>query len=111
MCPDTSWVADFPDGQTILEPNFDGENIRPRNNVNISQFDQPAINGAMARAEVVTGQADRATAWGAIDRSVAGAAPAVPWLWERAIALRSADVKGVIYPVTGNWDLAFCSLK
>jgi peptide/nickel transport system substrate-binding protein len=111
VCPDTSWVADFPDGQTILEPNFNGDNIRPRNNVNISQFDEPAINAAMARAEVVTGQADRAAAWGAIDRSVASVAPAVPWLWQRAVALRSANVKGIIYPLTGDWDLPFCSLK
>ena len=111
VCPETSWVADFLDSQTILEPNFDGGNIRPSNNVNISLLDDPAINAAMARAEVVTGQADRAGAWGAIDRSVASVAPAVPWLWDRAVDLRSADVKGVIYPITGTWDLSFCSLK
>ncbi|HEY1592254.1 MAG TPA: ABC transporter substrate-binding protein [Solirubrobacteraceae bacterium] len=111
VCPETSWGADFLDGQTILDPTFNGRNIRQRDNINQSQLDEPAINAAMARAELVTGQADRAGAWGAIDRSVASSAPAVPWLWSRTVALRSANVKGAIYPLTGGWDLAFCSLK
>jgi peptide/nickel transport system substrate-binding protein len=111
VCPLTSWGADFPDGQTVLEPNFDGKNIRLVNNVNISLLNDSAINDEMARAELVTGQADRADAWGAIDRSVASVAAGVPWLWDRAVALRSANVKGVISPITGSWDLPFCSLK
>jgi peptide/nickel transport system substrate-binding protein len=111
VCPDTSWVADFPDGQTVMEPNFSGRSIHRRNNVNVSLLDVPAINAQMGSAELVTGQADRANAWGAIDRSVSSVAPAVPWLWARTVDLRSADVKGVIDPVTGRWDLAFCSLK
>jgi peptide/nickel transport system substrate-binding protein len=111
VCPATEWGADFPDGQTILDPTFNGQNIRPSDNVNESQLDEPGVNAAMARGELVTGQADRAGAWGAIDRSVASLAPAVPWLWPRTVALRSANVKGVIYSLTGGWDLPFCSLK
>jgi peptide/nickel transport system substrate-binding protein len=111
ICPSLTWHADFPDGETMLAPTFAGASIQARNTANWSQLDNPQVNGKMASASVVTGQTDRADAWGGVDRDVAARAPAVPWLWDRAINLRSANVKGVVNLVRSGWDLAFCSLR
>jgi peptide/nickel transport system substrate-binding protein len=111
VCPNVTWQADFPDAETIFAPTFDGASIQPRNNTNWSLFDDPRINAQIGSASTVTGQADRGEAWGGVDRAVAGQAPAVPWMWDRSVNIRSANVKGVINPQRAVWDVAFTSLR
>jgi peptide/nickel transport system substrate-binding protein len=111
ICPNYGWLKDFADGQTFLDPTFNGKNILPANNSNIAELDDPEINAAMAKAEVLTDPAERAKAWGEIDKMITRLAPVVPWIWDKQPLIRSADVNGVVNRFNSQWDLAFSSLK
>jgi peptide/nickel transport system substrate-binding protein len=111
VCPNAGWYRDFADGQTILDPTFNGESILPEGNSNFSLLDMPAINGAMAKARLVVDPARRATAWGAVDRMVTAQAPAVPLSWDRYPLVRSKDVVGVVARHLARWDTTFTSLR
>ena len=111
VCPNIFWVRDFADAQTMLDPTFNGDNILPRGNVNISELDVPAINNAMAKARLIVDPTARAKAWGAIDRMVTAQAAAVPVSWDRYPLVRSADVVGVVSQYLGQFDPTFTWLK
>ena len=38
----------------------------------------------------------RAQAWGDIDKQVTAQAPAIPWLWDDNVNIRSSNVNGVV---------------
>ncbi len=111
MCTGWGWVRDFPDGQTILDPTFNGEQIKPQGNSNVSQLNVPAINRAMAHAESLSDPAERARAWGEIDRQVTAQAPAIPGIWSNQPVVRSKDVAAVANPNLAGWDFTFTSLR
>jgi len=111
VCPNFGWAKDFNDGQTILDPTFNGKSIVPSNSVNISQLDVPAINEAMDKAEVIVDPGDRAKAWGEIDKQVTAQAPAIPWVWDDNVNIRSKNVNGVVNKFNAQYDLSFTSLE
>lgn len=111
VCPNVGWSTDFNDPQTILDPTFNGDSIRPSNNTNWSQLDVPAINRAMDRAELVNGTAARARAWGGVDRMVTARAPAVPYLWDYQLNVSSENVNAVTSSFHGLTDLSYTSLE
>jgi peptide/nickel transport system substrate-binding protein len=111
ICPNYGWLKDFADGQTFLDPTFNGKNILPANNSNISELNDPKINAAMRDAEVLTDPAERAKAWGEIDKMITAQAPVVPWIWDKQPLIRSADVNGVVNRFNSQWDLSFSSIK
>ncbi len=45
------WLKDFNDGQSMLDPTFNGENVVPENNSNWPQLDVPEINKAIDEAD------------------------------------------------------------
>ena len=51
VCPNVGWVADFADGQAVLDVPFNGKHIDPSGNHNWGQVNDPQINAAMAAAE------------------------------------------------------------
>jgi peptide/nickel transport system substrate-binding protein len=96
----------------VLDAAFNGAAISPENNPNWTQLNDPAIDRAMAKAEVTVGTAQRARAWAAIDRMVTGTAAAIPWLWDKQPNLFSKDVRCVPQLWNqGHCDLAYSSLK
>ena len=111
VCPNIGWVRDFADGQTFLDPTFNGANIQPAGNANVSQLDDPTVNAAIERAKNETDPAARAAAWGAADRAITATAPAVPLVWDKVAMARSADVAAVANESLGVWDFAFTALK
>jgi peptide/nickel transport system substrate-binding protein len=112
VCPNIGWGADFADGQAVLDVPFNGKNIIPSNNNNWGQVDNPAINTAMDRAELLSGQQPRAKAWAAIDRELVADAAAIPADWDKEAAIESQDVAGVGDQWNaGAWDYSFTSLK
>jgi peptide/nickel transport system substrate-binding protein len=111
VCPNMAWGKDFADGQTMLGPLFNGDNIIPQYNSNTAELDVPEINEAMAEAELLTDPADRAEAWGRIDRMVSEQAPVIPWIWDKTPVLHSRDVNGVASEFNALWDLSWTSLK
>jgi peptide/nickel transport system substrate-binding protein len=112
VCPSVGWVADFGDGQAVLDSTFNGASIVPSGNNNWGQVNNPTINKAMEAAELVTGEQARAAAWANIDRELVAAAAAVPYDWDKQPQIRAKDVAGVgdLWN-TGSWDYNFTSLK
>lgn len=111
VCPNVAWGKDFNDGQSLLDPTFNGENILPANNVNWPQLDVPEINEAMVDAQLINDPEERAKAWGEIDTMVTAQAPAVPWTWDNFPNIRSTDVAGVVNLFNAQWDLSYTSLE
>jgi peptide/nickel transport system substrate-binding protein len=112
VCPNVGWIRDFADPQTVLDLAFNGNDIFPENNPNWPQLNDPAINRAMARAELTVGDAARARAWADIDRQVTATAAAVPWLYDRQPNVFAKDVRCVPELWNqGHCDFAYSSLK
>ncbi len=111
VCPNVGWLKDFADAQTLLDPTFNGKNIIPANNSNWSLLDDPTINDAMAKAEVLAKPDERATAWASIDKLISEQAPAIPYVWDKNPEIRSANVNGVASLNFGLWDISWTSLK
>src|SRR4051812_1479290 len=111
VCPNVGWTRDFADGQTYLDPTFNGKSIAPVGNANVSQLDDPGVNAAIDRAKLVTDSAGRAQAWGEADRKITALAPAVPLVWDKTPMAHSADVTAVANENLGVWDFAFTALR
>jgi peptide/nickel transport system substrate-binding protein len=112
VCPNVGWIADFADGQAVLDVPFNGKNIVPTSNPNWGQVNNPTINAAMDKAELLIGTEARAKAWAAIDRELVADAAAIPYDWDKQPVIESKDVAGVgdLWNV-GSWDYSFTSLK
>jgi peptide/nickel transport system substrate-binding protein len=112
VCPDGGWVADFGDGQAALDVPFNGKNVIPSGNNNWGQVNNPTINAAMDKAELLIGREKREKAWAAIDRELVADAAAVPYAWVKEPQIESKDVSGVgdLWN-SGAWDYSFTSLK
>jgi peptide/nickel transport system substrate-binding protein len=110
VCPNVGWIKDFADGQTVLDPTFNGKNILDQGNSNWPQLNDPTINAAMDKAEVAPAD-QRAAAWGNIDKMVTAQAAAVPWLWDKLALIESPNVNGVATQFNAQWDLNYTSIK
>jgi peptide/nickel transport system substrate-binding protein len=112
VCPNVGWVADFADGQAVLDVAFNGKNIIPSGNNNWGQVNDPTINAAMDKAELLIGKEAREKAWAAIDEELVADAAAVPYAFIKEPVIESKDVAGVgdLWN-TGAWDYSFTSLK
>jgi peptide/nickel transport system substrate-binding protein len=111
VCPNVGWLKDFNDGQSMLDPTFNGQNVVPENNSNWPQLNVPEVNKAIDDATLIDNQDERNQAWGDADQLITDQAPAVPWVWDNQANIASADVAGVVNKFNANWDLAFTSLK
>jgi peptide/nickel transport system substrate-binding protein len=111
VCPSVGWLKDFADPETLIGPVFNGKNILESGNSNFSMLDVPELNDMMDEAEVINDPAERAQAWGEVDRAVTEQAPGIPWLWDKQPMLRSADVNGVVSRYNASWDLTFTSVR
>jgi peptide/nickel transport system substrate-binding protein len=111
FAPNMSWFKDFSDAQSLLDATFNGDNIVPQGNVNISQLDVRAINDAMKRAASQPVGPARSQAWANVNHMIAEQAPAIPWLWLNAALLQSRNVVGVANGYMAMHDLNFTSLK
>jgi len=111
ICPNVGWGKDFFDGQSMLDPTFNGKNIVPSGNVNYPQLNDPAINKMIDDAKALTDQTERNKAWGAIDKKITEGGYILIWLWDNNVDLRSKDVAGVYNKFVGSWDVTYSSLK
>ncbi len=112
VCPNLGWIRDFADPQTVLDGAFNGAAIIPRGNSNWPQLNDPRINAAMARAELLVDEQERAQAWAKIDRMITATGAAIPWLWDRQPVISSKDVR-CAYQLwnQGHCDFAYSSLR
>src|SRR3954452_24985488 len=110
VCPNVGWIKDFSDGQTMLDPTFNGKNILEQGNSNWSQLDVPAVNKAMDQAELLPKE-QRAQAWADIDKMIMEQAPAVVWIWDNDVLIESSNVNGVASVSNALWELPWTSIK
>lgn len=111
VCPNVGWLKDFNDGQSMLDPTFNGANVVPENNSNWPQLNDPKINKAIDDATLITDPEERNQAWADVDDMVTSTAAAIPYIWDDQANIQSANVAGVINKANANWDLGFTSLK
>ena len=111
VCPSVGWLKDFADPETLLSPVFNGKNILDEGNSNFALLNEPPINEAMDKAEVINVPAERNQAWGDIDKMITETAAGIPWLWDKQPMLRSQNVNGVVSQSNAAWDLTFTSLN
>lgn len=112
LCPSVGWFADFKDPVSMLDPVFNGKNIQPTNNVNMSQFNDRQINAAMERAKRIKSNAARYRAWGRIDRMITQKAAVIPLQWAdvpNVVSDRIVPGKNLI--VGGLLDPSYTSIK
>jgi peptide/nickel transport system substrate-binding protein len=111
ICGSAGWFKDFTDPQSMLEVTFKGANIaKGGGNNNLAQLNDPKIDAAMDKASGLQGDA-RLKAWADIDKMITGAAPAVPFDWDKTTIIWSKDVNGVGNPYYDAADFSFTSLK
>lgn len=111
VCPNVGWLKDFNDGQGMLDPTFNGDNVVPENNSNWPQLNVPEINDAINEAKLIDDLDERNQAWADVDTMISEQAPAIPFIWDDQANIQSTDVAGVINKFNANWDLAFTSIK
>jgi peptide/nickel transport system substrate-binding protein len=112
VCPSVGWLADFGDGQAVLDVPFNGKNIVSTGNNNWGQVNDPEINQAMDAAERVIGIQARAAAWAQIDRKLVAQAAAIPFAWNKQPSIESKNVAGVgDLSNLGGWDYTYTWLK
>jgi peptide/nickel transport system substrate-binding protein len=111
VCPNVGWLKDFNDGQSMLDPTFNGQNVVPENNSNWPQLNVPEINDAIDKAVLIDDLDQRKQAWADVDTMITEQAPAIPYIWDDQANIQSADVAGVVNKANANWDLSFTSLK
>ena len=112
ICPSVGWIADFADGQAVLNITFNGKFINETGNVNWGQTNDPEINAAATAAESVTGKGARASAWAKVDEKIVDDAAAIPFDWDKQANVEGSGVDGVgdLWDV-GEWDYSWTSLK
>jgi peptide/nickel transport system substrate-binding protein len=110
VCPSVGWLKDFADPQSMLDPTFNGKNIVPTNNSNWPQLNDPTINSAITKAEVLSDPTARAKAWADIDKMVTGTAAVIPWYWDKPPLVKSPDVNAVVSKSNAAWDMSFSAL-
>jgi peptide/nickel transport system substrate-binding protein len=112
MCPTLGWGTDFLDTQSMIDPLFNGKNIVPSGNTNVSQVNDPAINAEIDKAKQVLDPTQRGKAWAELDKKLTNQGYFITWLWDNQIRLASTNVKGVGSKFNnGAWDLTFSALK
>jgi peptide/nickel transport system substrate-binding protein len=111
ICGAAGWIPDFSDPFAMLTATFSGASITPTNNPNPSLLDDPQINAAMDKGAQINDPAERARAWGAIDRQLVEKASAIPFDFDTPPNIVSSNVQGVIAQWNAAWDLAYMSLK
>jgi peptide/nickel transport system substrate-binding protein len=111
ICPNVGWFKDFTDPQSLLEPTFKGDAIKPQGNVNWSLLDDKAINDAMTKASLVEAGPDHNQAWADINKMIVEQAVAVPYSWDDNITLWSKDVDGAMNAYFSGPDFSFTTLK
>ena len=110
VCPNVGWGKDFYDPQTLLDATFNPASIKPENNSNYPQLDDPKLERQFADAETLVDPAERARAYADINKYITAQAPAAPFVWDKQANVRSSDVNGVINDANAVWDLNFTSL-
>jgi peptide/nickel transport system substrate-binding protein len=109
----TGWCPDWPSGATFLPPLFDGRNITPKGNTNLSQLNDPAVNAKIDEISKLTDVTAANKAYGDLDKQIMELAPVVPLLYEKVLMLVGSNIGGAYLHdgFSGGIDLVSVGLK
>jgi peptide/nickel transport system substrate-binding protein len=112
ICPNMGWFAAAVDADTVLRPMF-GSLHRPPflGPANFSHFSPPRLRRALEAAAATPAGPGRSAAWARVNRTIAAAAVAAPYAWDREAVYASPDVEGQLNPFVGLWDLSFTARR
>ena len=84
----SGWGSDWPDAGTVIPLLFDGRNITPTGNNNLSYFNDPTVSAEIDRIQTLKESADRQAAWGALDQKImTDFAPVIPMNYDNNYSL------------------------
>ncbi|MFD7158724.1 ABC transporter substrate-binding protein [Kribbella sp. NPDC059898] len=109
----TGWCPDWPSGATFLPPLFDGRNITPKGNTNLSQLNDPGVNAKIDEISKLTDVNAANQAYGELDKQIMALAPVVPLLYEKVLMLVGGNIGGAYLHdgFSGGIDLVSVGLK
>ena len=81
----SGWAPDWPDGFGFLYTRTAGPVISPADNSNVSELNDPAINGMFTTALATTRSAARTRIWSQIDRQVMADSAILPGVYAKAL--------------------------
>jgi peptide/nickel transport system substrate-binding protein len=107
----STWGPDWPSGSTVFPPQFDGRQIKPKGNTNLSQLNNPAINQQIDRISAILDPKKQAIEWGKLDEQIMTLAPIVPLIYNAGIHVRGSSVRGAyLHSYYGQWDMVSLSV-
>jgi peptide/nickel transport system substrate-binding protein len=106
------WGADWPDGYGFLYAISDGSAIAPAGNANISEINDPTINGMFTSAANQTNVAARTAIWPQIDKKIMQLAAILPAVYQRVLLYRNPNLTNVyVSGYYGMYNYAVLGLK
>jgi len=111
ICPNVGWFKDFTDPQSLLEPTFSGNAIKPQGNVNWSLLDDKQINDALTKAALAPAGPERSQAYADVNKMIVEQAVGIPYSWDDNVNLASKDVQLAMNKYFSGADLSFSTLK
>ena len=108
----SGWAPDWPDGFGFLYYLTAGAVISPADNTNVSELNDPAVNGMFTTALATTSAAARTRIWSQIDRQVMADAAILPGVYAKALLYRNPHLTNVyVHPYYSMYDYASLGLK
>jgi peptide/nickel transport system substrate-binding protein len=89
------WAADWPDGYGFLYYISDGAAISPAGNTNISEINDPLINGLFTQAAKVTNSTQATPIWTQIDKQIMTNADILPEVYAKSLLYRNPALTNV----------------
>ena len=91
------WQPDFPSANANISPLFDSSQIG-NGNFNVSQYSNPAVDAAIAKAQAEVDTATAEKEWAAIDKQIMADAPVVPLIYAKQSFLRGSGIGNFFIP-------------
>jgi peptide/nickel transport system substrate-binding protein len=91
------WQPDFPSANANISPLFDSSQIGG-GNFNVSQYKNPAVDQAIAKAQAEVDPQKAQSQWAEIDKQIMADAPVVPLIFAKQSFLRGSGVGNFFIP-------------
>jgi peptide/nickel transport system substrate-binding protein len=106
------WGADWPDGYGFLDELSNGNAIAPAGNTQISEINDPTINGLFAQAAGATSAAANVPIWYKIDEDIMSQAAILPIVYQKVLLYRNPNLTNVYMDqYYGMYNYAVLGLK
>ncbi|MGP3944660.1 caspase, EACC1-associated type [Streptomyces sp. 6N106] len=100
------WLADFPTGQSFLQPLADSRFILPTGNFNVAELDDPTVDDLFDTAIAEQDPAKAGSDYAQIDRRISDSAAYLPILFQKSVIWRGSRLTNVYTsePWEGRYD-------